>query len=161
MTVSREQLKRRKYLWGWEGSAQAGARTVHTPSRREDEQTLEIQTEEIAFSFIWDEKLSHIHALYPCDPTNFASLSAACTASGTEPLSLPVSRSLRQGIHGRAEKHGSDLNLPLSHLLSALKVLVLPTSTSKVQEQVWDRDSGIPSCILVLNSEPEQNKMVN
>lgn len=29
MTVSREQLKRNKYLWGWEESTQAGARTVH------------------------------------------------------------------------------------------------------------------------------------
>lgn len=59
------------------------------PARREDEQISEGQTEEIAFSFLWDEELPHSQALSPCGSTDFTSLSAPARHQAQSPSPCP------------------------------------------------------------------------
>lgn len=59
------------------------------PARREDEQISEGQTQEIAFSFLWDEKLPHGQALSPCGSTDFTSPSAPARHQAQSPSPCP------------------------------------------------------------------------
>lgn len=126
MTVSREQLKCRKYLWGWEESTEDEACTVH----------LMLHGLGGRMSTFWGVRQKRLLLLS-------SEMKSCCTARcflpatpQSSPPFLPwetqqqkQSPSLSHGLcqdMENVEKHGADLNLPLCHFLSVPKVLVQP-----------------------------------
>lgn len=93
MTVSREQLKCRKYLWGWEESTEAEACTVHLMLHRLGGTMSTIRGVRQKRLLLLSSEMKSCDTttcFLPVTPQKLTSLSAlGDTAAETEPLSLP------------------------------------------------------------------------